>query len=146
MSTNDGGGAYSAAGNEGVAFVFQNVSSKTCDLDGYPKLAFSPSTYEGRSTTVSHNCCSEIFADVSPRVITVRPKATASFGLNFGDAYNQDHQIKRLCTTRTALVRLPVHPDPYGLQFRTSLQINFCFANFRFGVSSIQSGSKPEQQ
>ncbi|MCU1362836.1 MAG: hypothetical protein JWM55_664 [Acidimicrobiaceae bacterium] len=115
MSTDDGRGAYSAAGNQGVAFIFRNISTMDCSLKGYPKFRFSPSSYRGKSTEITQNGWGEIFAKLSPRLVVIKPSATASFGINYGDAYNQSPGYNvASCMTNSATARLPVQPDPYS--------------------------------
>lgn len=146
MSTNGGDGEYSAAGNEGVAFIFRNIGKRSCSLKGYPRFHFEPSSYRGKTTKITHNGGSEIFATVPPRLVVVKPGATASFGLGYGDAFNQSRMYDGAsCMTRRAEVRLPVHPHPYAVPFTEVLSINFCFAAFHFGVTSIQGGRFPKQ-
>ena len=146
ITTDRGSGAYSAAGNQGVAFIIVNTSERACSLRGYPKLRFFPSSYKGKSTKVTHNGWGSIFVTVPPRLVVVKPGATASFGLNYGDAYNQGNDPNAgLCMTQSATAWLPVRPHPYSVPFTTAVNINFCFAGFHFGVTSIQRGPVPKQ-
>jgi hypothetical protein len=137
-------GVYAAAGNEGVAFAVINVSHAACSLEGYPKLHFYPSTYKAKSIKVTDNGGGQIFAAVSPRRVVIKPGATASYGINYLDAYNQGDPISGPCMTQSVTVRLPVRPHPYSLSFTLPLNLNFCFTNFHFGVSSIQPGPLPK--
>ncbi len=143
MTANLGHGAYNAAGNEGIAFIFVNVGERACTLRGYPHFRFTPSSYKGRRTTISHNG-SAIFAPVTPRLIVLRPGGAASFGLNYGDAYNQGDPYAGPCQSKIAAASLPVQPRPYSTPLSTPLSVNFCFANFQFGVTSLQSGRRPK--
>ena len=136
-------GAYSAAGNHGVAFVVINVSHAACSLEGYPKLHLYPSTYKDRSVKVTDNGGGQIFAAVAPRRVIIEPGATASYGINFGDAYNQGDPNAGPCMTQNVTSLLPVRSHPYSVPFTVPLDVNFCFANFRFGVTSIQPGPLP---
>jgi hypothetical protein len=145
VTADPGTGAYSAAGNEGVAFLIVNMSHWACTLKGYPKLRLYPSTYKGEPTTVGENHGSQIFATVRPRLVVIEPGATASFGLGYGDAYNQGDPNAGPCMTQSATTWLPVRPHPYSVPFRTAVDINFCFAGFHFGVTSIQRGPLPKQ-
>ncbi len=146
MSTDDGNGAYSAAGNQGVAFIFHNVSDKTCSLEGYPKFRFVPSSFRGRIIKITRNHGSQIFATVPPRLVVIGAGAATSFGLGYGDAYNQSPVYSHAsCTTRVATVWLPVQPHPYAVPYSAVVRINFCFAGFHFGVSSLQRGRVPKQ-
>jgi hypothetical protein len=145
MSIFDGRGGYSAAGNQAEAFIFRNTSKTVCSLQGYPKFRFTPDSFKGRSTKITHNG-GQIFVAVPPRLVVIKPSDSASFGLSYGDAYNQSPIYNGAsCTTRTASVRLPVQPRPYSIAFTSELKINFCFAGFQFGITSIQSGSVPKR-
>ena len=145
MTIDTGHGAYAAAGNHGVAFVFRNGGAGACTLQGYPRFRFNPASYKGQKTTITHNCCSEIFATVAPRRVIIDPGKTTSFGLEYGDAYNQGDPSAGPCLTDRANVWLPVQPRPHSVAFSAPLSINFCFANFHFGVTSLQRGSVPKQ-
>jgi hypothetical protein len=146
MAADQGSGAYSAAGNQGVAFLIVNISKRACSLKGYPKFRFFPSTYKGTSTHVTDNGGGQIFVTVAPRQVVIKPGATASFGLNYGDAYNQSDPNAGPCMTQSATAWLPVWPHPYSVPFTTTVNINFCFAGFHFGVTSIQRGPVPKQR
>jgi hypothetical protein len=137
-------GAYSAAGNHGVAFAVINVSHSACSLEGYPKLQFYPSTYKGKSVKVTENGGGQIFAAVSPRRVVIEPGATASYGINYGDAYNQGDPNAGPCMTQSVAALFPVRSHPYSVAFSVPLNLNFCFTNFHFGVTSIQSGPLPK--
>jgi len=138
-------GAFSAAGNQGVAFLIVNISKRACSLEGYPKLQLHPSTYKGKSTKVTDNGWGQIFVTVLPRLVVVEPGATASFGLNYTDATNQADPNAGPCMTQSATTWLPVRPHPYSVPFNTVVNINFCWANFHLGVTSIQHGPIPKQ-
>ena len=145
MTADQGRGAYSAAGNQGVAFIFLNISKNACGLKGYPKFRFEPSLYKGRSIKITHGG-GGIFATVSPRLVVIEPDATASFGIDYGDAYNQSPTYAGTsCMTQTAAAWLPVQPHPYSVPFTAALKINFCFAGFKFRVTSLQQGRVPKK-
>jgi Protein of unknown function (DUF4232) len=138
-------GAYSAAGNQGFAFSLINVSHAACAIEGYPKIEFYPSSYKGKATHVTDNGAGEIFSTVPPRRIIIDPAATASYGLNYGDAYNQGNDPNGgACLTDNVTARLPVKPHPYSVGYTVPLSVNFCFAGFHFGVTSIQPGPLPK--
>lgn len=139
-----GSGAYSAAGNEGFAFSIINVSHETCALEGYPELTFYPTSYKGKSIKVTNNGAGEIFPTVRPRRVIIEPAATASFGLNYGDAYNQSDPNGGACLTAIVTTKLPVKTHPYSVGFTLPLTVNFCYAGFHFGVTSIQQGPLPK--
>jgi len=138
-------GAYSAAGNHGIAFLIVNISKRACSIEGYPKLQLYPSSYRGKSTKVTDNGWGEIFVTVPPRLVVIEPGATASFGLNYTDASNQGDPNAGPCMTHSATAWLPVRPHPYSVPFTTAVNINFCWANFHLGVTSIQHGPIPKQ-
>ncbi len=145
MSVDGGQGAYSAAGTQGVAFIFRNISKRACSLKGYPKFRLEPSSYKGKLTKII-NGGGGIFASVPPRLVEVEPHASASFGLDYGDAYNQGNDPSAgPCMTQSATAWLPVEPHPYSVPFTTALKINFCFAGFQFSVTSIQRGRVPKK-
>jgi Protein of unknown function (DUF4232) len=137
-------GAYSAAGNQGFAFSVINVSHEACALEGYPKLTFFPSSYKGKSIKVTNNGAGEIFSTVRPRRVIIEPAATASFGINYGDAYDQGDPDGGSCLTVSVTTKLPVKTHPYSVGFTLPLRVNFCFAGFHFGVTSIQHGPLPK--
>jgi hypothetical protein len=138
-------GAYAAAGNEGNAFALINVSHAACSLEGYPKLEFFPSSYKGKSIRVTDNGGGEIFPAVPPRRVIIEPGATASYGINYGDAYNQsDAYSVGACMTQSVRARFPVLPHPYSVSQLVPFTVNFCFTNFHFGVTSIQRGPLPK--
>lgn len=138
-------GAYAAAGNEGYAVALINVSHAACGLEGYPKLSFYPSSFKGKSIRVTHNGGGEIFSAVAPRRVILQSGATASFGINFTDAYNQGDPFNGpACKTQSATATLPVAPHPYSIPQTVALTVNFCFTNFHFGVTSIEQGPLPK--
>jgi Protein of unknown function (DUF4232) len=144
MSIFGGRGAYSAAGNHAEAFIFHNISERDCSLQGYPTFRFTPSSFQGRSTKITHNG-GQIFVAVPPRLVVIRPSDSASFGLSYGDAYNQSPIYDGTsCMTKIASVWLPVQ-HPSTIPFTAALKINFCFAGFQFGITSIQSGQFPKR-
>src|ERR1019366_3315520 len=104
MSSDTGQGAYSAAGSQGVAFIFLNTSKRACSLEGYPKFRFEPSSYKGKSTKITHGG-GGIFNTVAPRLVVLEPGTAASFGLDYGDAYNQGNDPSAgPCMTKSATV------------------------------------------
>jgi hypothetical protein len=146
MSAPDRGqGAFSGAGNQGVDFIFHNIGKSSCSLKGYPRFRFEPSSYKGESIKMS-NGGSELFADVPPRLVVIEPGAAASFTIGYGDAYNQGNDPSAgPCLTRRATVSLPASPHSDSVPFTAALGINFCFAGFKFKVTSIQRGRVPKQ-
>lgn len=139
-----GTGAYSAAGNHGVAFALINIGHAACSLEGYPKLEFYPSIYKREIIKTTDNGGGQIFAAVKPRRVIIGPGATASYGINYGDAYNQGDPSAGPCMTQSVTASFPVRVHPYSVPFTVPLELNFCFANFHFGVTSIQAGPLPK--
>ena len=119
-------GAYSAAGNHAVPFAIINVGHAACSLEGYPKLQFYPSYYRGKSVKVTDNGGGQIFATVPPRRIVIEPGATASFGINYGDAYNQGDPNGAPCMTQSVTALLPVQPSVLSA-IHCSLESKFLF-------------------
>ncbi len=135
---------YAFAANEGFAFLVVNVSHTACSIKGYPKLQFLPASYEGKADVVATTGVGQVFVRVPPRNVVIEPGATASFGLNYVDAANQEDPGGGPCLTRSVSVRLPVSPHHYSAPRTVAITLNFCFAGFRFGVTSIQHGPLPE--
>jgi Domain of unknown function (DUF4232) len=144
VAADSGSGAYSAAGNQGIAFIIINLSHRACSLKGYPRLQLYPSSYKGNSIKVIHGG-GGIFVAVAPRSVVIEPGATASFGINWGDAYNQGDPNAGPCETQGAAVSLPEGTHTYSGAFHVAVRINFCYANFGFSMTSIQHGPVPKQ-
>jgi len=132
-------GAYFAAGNVGIPFVIINIGKTTCSLKGYPRLTTYPAAYKTHKVKVIDGG-GMIFIAVPLKVVTIRPGATASFGLNYGDAYNQQDPNGGPCMTKQMTVFLPTRSHPFAQPFTTTVNINFCFAGFKFDITSIQGG------
>jgi hypothetical protein len=132
-------GAYSAAGNQGIPFIIVNISKSTCALEGYPRLATYPAAYKHTKVKFT-NGGGMIFIRVKPRVVIIAPGSTASFGVDYGDAYNQGDPNHGPCMTQLMTVYLPTRPHPYSQPFNTTENVNFCFAGFHFEVTAIQGG------
>ncbi len=132
-------GGYAAAGNEGVPFVIVNISRSTCALDGYPRLTTSPTAFKKNKVKVVDGG-GMIFVAVRPRVVIIRPGATASFGLDYVDAADQQDPNGGPCLTKHMTVFLPTRSHPFTQPFTTIVNINFCYSGFRFDITSIQSG------
>jgi hypothetical protein len=137
-------GGYSAAGNEGIPFVIINISKSTCALEGYPRLATYPAAYKHAKVKITHGG-GMIFVSAKPRVVIIAPGSTASFGLDYGDAYNQGDPNAGPCMTQHMTVFLPTRPHPYSQPFSTTVDVNFCFAGFHFEVTAIQGGPIAKQ-
>ncbi len=135
-------GAYAAAGNEGIPFLMVNRSHSACRLKGYPKVRVSPASYQGVAVKVV-NGGGMIFVAVKPRSVIIKPGATASFGIDYGDAYDQQAPNAGPCMTQHFYFSLPLRTHPFTQFFDTSVNINFCYAGFHFSVTSIQRGPVP---
>jgi hypothetical protein len=132
-------GAYFAAGNVGIPFVIINISKSTCSLEGYPRLTTYPTAYRANKVKVV-NGGGMIFVPVRPKAVTIGPGATASFGLDYGDAYDQQDPNAGPCMTKQMTVFLPTRSHPFAQPYTTTVNINFCYAGFRFDITSIQRG------
>ena len=137
-------GPGAAAGNIGIPFIIANVSKSTCTLYGYPRLFFTPSRYKNHAIKVTHNG-GMVFPGVRPRLITIKPGGVASFGLDYGDAANQNDPNGAPCLVQNIYVTLPVRPGTYNANFETTTNFNFCFTDFVVGLTSIQAGPLPRQ-
>ena len=143
MTADEGGGAYSAAGNQGVAFIFLNMGNTACTLKGYPKFLLEPSSFRRRTIKITRGG-GGIFADTSPQLVVLQPNADASFGIDYGDAYNQSSTYSHAsCMTQIARAWVGVQARPYPIPLTAALRINFCFANFRFSVTPLERGRTP---
>ena len=73
------------------------------------------------------------------------PGATASFGVGFGDAYNQNLGTTVSngphCVITSAVIGLPTGDSRV---LRLTNHMNACFANYHFGVTPIEKGSVPD--
>ena len=130
-------GANVAAGNVGIPFVIINIGKTTCSLTGYPRLRTFPAAYKTNKVKVV-NGGGMIFVPVPPKVVTIRPGATASFGLDYGDAYNQQDPNAGPCMTQRMMVYLPTRSRPFSQPFTTAVNVNFCYAGFKFDITAIQ--------
>jgi hypothetical protein len=133
-----------AAGNIGVPFLVANVSKAACSLEGYPKLTFIPSSYMKKAISVS-NGGGMIFVAVKPRLVVIKARAVASFGMDFVDALNQQYPHGAACTVQDVYVTLPVRLTSFPTNFETSVNFNFCYSGFGVDVTSIEAGPLPKE-
>jgi hypothetical protein len=136
-------GAYVAAGNNGIPFYIVNISKSACSLYGYPRISFSPQSFQGKTLRVVHGG-GMIFVAVKPRVVILNPGYTASFAIDFGDVFDQQDPDGPACMTKTAVVLLPVRPNPYEGFYRPSVSFNFCYADFGVFLTPIEAGPIPK--
>lgn len=137
-------GPGAAAGNLGIPFLVVNTSRSACSLRGYPFVKFSPGSYKGRSIKVTHRG-GMVFDSVRPRVVEIKSHSTASFGLNYGDAANQNDPSGTPCTSRLVFVSLPVRNGAPPATFETPVDFNFCYSNFQVSVTALQAGPTPKE-
>jgi hypothetical protein len=139
-----GFGPGPAAGNAGIPFIIVNVSGSDCTLKGYPKLAFVPASYKKTSIKVTRGG-GMIYGPVKPRLVVIKPGATASFGLDFVNAANQQDPLAGLCMVQNMYVTLPARTATLPKTHETTVNFNFCHSNFRVDVTSIQAGPLPKE-
>jgi len=96
-------GAYFAVGNVGTPFVIINISKSSCTLEGYPKLTTYPDTYKHNKVRLFSGG-GMIFVAVQPKAVTIAPGSTASFGVDYADAYNQQDPNAGPCMTKHMMV------------------------------------------
>ncbi len=137
-------GPGAAAGSDGIPFIIANTSRTSCSLEGYPKLSFLPDKYQSRTLRVVHGG-GMIFPRVKTRLVVINPGADASFGVNYGDAANQNDPSGAACEVRYVYVTLPVRTDTYNQNFEGSVDFNFCFTGFLVSETAIQSGPLPKE-
>ena len=136
-------GPGAAAGNIGVPFIIANTGKTSCRLEGYPKLSI-PYAYKKRSVKVVDGG-GMVYGAVKPRVVTLRPGGDASFGLDYGDASNQQDPNGAACTAQYVYVTLPVRYQNIASNYETTAIFNFCFSDFQVEVTSIQPGPLPKE-
>ena len=132
-------GGYAAAGNEGIPFIIVNIGKRECMLEGYPRLSAYPASYRHQKVRFTDGGAM-IFVAVKPKPVIIAPGSTASFGVDYGDAYDQGDPNAGPCLLKQMTVSLPVQPHPYSVPFSTNVDLNFCYAGFHFEVTAIQSG------
>jgi hypothetical protein len=111
---NAGGGACTdgsirvSAGQQGAGLghnltvlLFHNVTSRTCDLRGYPGV--TPYVHSERGTT-ARRTTTGYFGNAPVRVVRIRPSGVASAMVDGSDSPTDD---KRSCPTYTSLKVTP---------------------------------------
>jgi hypothetical protein len=82
-------GINGAAGTIHGAWVFTNLSSKACDLDGYPDLQLYGRAGRPMPTTVQRNL------PPAPSHVTLSPGGTATFYTSYNDVPSGSHACQR---------------------------------------------------
>jgi Domain of unknown function (DUF4232) len=144
VAVGSGSGAFSAAGSHGIPFLIVNTSRSSCTLKGYPQLSFFPRGYKTSTIKVIHDR-GMIFVAVKPSMVTIKPGAVASFGLNYGDAANQKDPSGGPCLLRDIYVALPLRIGTLQQSFDTTVNFNFCYTGFEVGVTPIEARPLPKQ-
>jgi hypothetical protein len=123
-----------AAGTIGTAIVFRNVSSRTCELTGYPGgLRLNRHRHAMQTTVVRGG--STIYTDPGPNRVVLRPGHRASFGLAWSDVSTGN----TACKTSTFLEVTP----PNAFHHRTiRLTIDAC-DHGALNATAVQKGSSP---
>ena len=144
------GGA--AAGNLGFPVIITNHGSKACSLEGFAQVTAHTEAASPHPVTFVHTSRSQIYATANAARIVVAPRGTASFGVSYVDALDQQFGEGPRCLVKSITVRLPgVAPLSRATISFTSHsatyegRINSCFAGFKFGLTPIVKGSAPPQ-
>ncbi len=126
-----------AAGNDGTAIIFTNISKQSCTLYGYPTVQY----YDASGTVVS-NVVEEleggmIFANPSPSTVTLTPNHTASVGLSYTEGgANSSNATKIAIFLPGQSTAMPLD-EAYGPSTANTGD------PFYISVTSFQSGSVP---
>jgi hypothetical protein len=144
--------SQAAAGNEGTPVVITNNGSSACSIVGYPVVVAHTEAASPHPVTFVHRPRSQIYVAAPVRTIVLAPKRTASFGISYVDALDQQYGQGRDCLMSSITVRLPqVAPArKITVPFRKGSDgfggpINSCFAGFEFGLTPIVKGSTPPE-
>jgi hypothetical protein len=123
------------------AFVLKNTGSSTCGLEGYPNLQFfTASRLDTRVRVVHH---SSVYVPVSPRLLTLTPGETVSFGLSFHRA-TPSTATKRSCLVESILIQLPLAPISSG-DFAYHGTFNACAAKYLVAVTPVERRAIPQR-
>jgi hypothetical protein len=133
-----------AMGSNGIPFIIANTSKSSCSIEGFPGLSIDPDRYKNRTVKVIKGG-GGIFLSVKPRPVVIKPGADASFGLNFGDGSNQQDPIGAACTTQNIFVTLPVRVNQFPQNYETTVNFDFCAADFEAAVTPFESGPLPKE-
>jgi hypothetical protein len=146
------GFSQAAAGNVGTPIVITNNGVTMCSIAGYPIVVAHTEAISPHPVTFVDRPRSQIYVVASVRTVDVAPRGTASFGISYGDAYDQQDGEGRDCFMSSITVqfrevaparRITVHftkgEDGFGGP------INSCFAGFEFGLTPVVKGSTPPE-
>jgi len=142
------GGA--AAGNLGFPVIITNHGSKACSLDGFAMVTAHTEAVSPHPVTFVHTSRSQIYTTAKAKPVIVGRNETASFGVSYVDALDQQYGEAPRCLMTSIAVRLPgVAPlskptisfTAHGATYQGT--INVCFAGFKFGLTPIVKGSAP---
>lgn len=144
--------SQAAAGNEGTPVVITNNGSSACSIAGYPIIVAHTEAASPHPVTFVHRPRSQIYIAAPVRTIVLAPKRTASFGISYVDALDQQYGQGRDCLMSSITVQFPqVAPArKITVPFRKGSDgfggpINSCFAGFEFGLTPIVKGSTPPE-
>jgi hypothetical protein len=149
------GSGGAAAGNLGFTVLITNHGATACSLDGFPALSAHTEAVSPHPVTFVHTSRSQIYATAKAKLVVMAPKGSASFGVSFVDALDQQYGEGPRCLMNGITVRLPgVAPlSKATILFAANNSgnggalsggpINSCFAGFKFGLTPIVKGSIP---
>ena len=147
ISVGLGGGA---AGNLGFPVIITNHGANSCSLDGFAIVTAHTDAMSPRPVTFVHTSRSQIYATAKAKRVVIAPGATASFGVSYVDALDQQYGEAARCVMDSITVRLPgVAPlTDATITFATHKRtyeghINSCWAGFKFGLTPIVKGVRP---
>jgi Domain of unknown function (DUF4232) len=136
-----GGGAFDGAGTHAYDVLLANVSHSTCTIEGFPTLTLASATRAITNVRVQKNR-SGIFQAESPRLVVVRPGATASFAISYGDGYVPASDRPGSCVATQARFVLAV-TDRYRQPYGVAIDIDVCRSDHRVGLTPVESGPVP---
>jgi hypothetical protein len=141
-----------SAGNVGTPIVITNHGPSSCSLSGFPVVVGHTEASSPQPVAFVHRPRSQIYRAVLPRTVVLPPEGTASFGLSYVGALDQQDGNGERCQMNALTVRFPdVSParrfnvplvtnghDGYG-------PINSCFAGFILGLTPVVKGPTPPE-
>lgn len=152
LSVKLGARGHGGAGSEGFAIAVTNKGAISCSLDGFATVTALTKTKSAKPITFVHTSRSQTYATASPKTVVLAPKGTASFGISFTDAADQQYGNATGCQMYAVNVRLPgAKPSRTTRISVASINgplenyVNSCFTVFEFGLTPIVKGSTPPQ-